>query len=111
MHTCADIVSSVPFFEDAEDGFTTSLVTCLTPQVSLKGDIIVREGEVSREMYFIKSGTAQVSSMTAGCHEPTNKQTTIVLIVICLDISTANEGSKQYLGVVMNMTLYESLFV
>ena len=61
MHTCADIIASVPFFEDAEEGFTTSLVTCLTPQVSLKGDIIVREGEVSREMYFIKSGAAQVS--------------------------------------------------
>ena len=63
MHTCADIISSVPFFEDAEEGFTTSLVTCLTPQVSLKGDIIVREGEVSREMYFIKSGAAQVDTL------------------------------------------------
>lgn len=60
MHMCADIVASVPFFEDAEEGFTTSIVTCLRPQVSLKGDIIVREGEVSREMYFIKAGAAQV---------------------------------------------------
>ncbi len=60
MHACADIISSVPFFEDAEAGFTTSLVTCLTPQVSLRGDFIVREGEVSREMYFIKSGAVQV---------------------------------------------------
>lgn len=59
MHTCADIVSSVPFFEDAEEGFTTSIVTCLRPQVSMRGDIIVREGEVSREMYFIKAGAAQ----------------------------------------------------
>ena len=60
MHSCADIISSVPFFEDAEAGFTTSLVTCLTPQVSLRGDFVVREGEVSREMYFIKSGAVQV---------------------------------------------------
>ena len=60
MHACADIISSVPFFEDAEQGFTTSLVTCLSPQVSLKGDVIVREGEVSREMYFIKAGSVQV---------------------------------------------------
>ena len=29
-------------------------------QVYLKGDVIIREGEVSREMYFIKSGAAQV---------------------------------------------------
>lgn len=60
MHMCADIVASVPFFEDAEEGFTTSVVTCLRHQVSLKGDILVREGEVSREMYFVKSGAAQV---------------------------------------------------
>ena len=59
MHACADIISSVPFFEDAEEGFTTSLVTCLKTQVSLKGDFVVREGEVSREMYFIKSGAVQ----------------------------------------------------
>lgn len=29
-------------------------------QVYLKGDMVVREGEVSREMYFIKSGAVQV---------------------------------------------------
>ena len=59
MHMCADIIANVPFFEDAEEGFTTSLVTCLRPQVCLKGDVIVREGEVTRDMYFIKAGAAQ----------------------------------------------------
>ena len=59
MHMCADIIASVPFFEDAEEGFTTSLVTCLRLQICLKGDVIVREGEVSRDMYFIKAGAAQ----------------------------------------------------
>ena len=66
MHACADIISSVPFFEDAEEGFTTSLVTCLTPQVCLKGDFVIREGEVSREMYFIKAGSVQVEYRTKG---------------------------------------------
>lgn len=60
MHMCADIVANVPFFEDAEPGFTTSIVTCLKAQVFLRGDVVIREGEVSREMYFIKSGAAQV---------------------------------------------------
>ena len=33
MHTCGDLVASVPFFEDAEEGFTTSIVTLLRPTV------------------------------------------------------------------------------
>ncbi|KAK9863077.1 hypothetical protein WJX84_002556 [Apatococcus fuscideae] len=60
MHACAELVASVPFFEDAEEGFVTSLVTLLHPQVHLKGDLVCREGEIAREMYFIKSGTVQV---------------------------------------------------
>ena len=32
------------------------------PQIYLKNDIVIREGEVSREMYFIKSGAVQVGS-------------------------------------------------
>ncbi|KAK9836780.1 hypothetical protein WJX74_007908 [Apatococcus lobatus] len=60
LHACAELIASVPFFEDAEEGFVTSLVTLLHPQVHLKGDLVCREGEIAREMYFIKSGTVQV---------------------------------------------------
>ena len=35
MHTCADVINSVPFFDDAEEGFVASLVTMLHPQVGL----------------------------------------------------------------------------
>ena len=35
MHTCADLINSVPFFLDAEPGFITSLVTHLTPEVRI----------------------------------------------------------------------------
>ena len=35
MWLCQDIVASVPFFKDAEEGFTTSLVTLLRPQASI----------------------------------------------------------------------------
>lgn len=34
MHTCADLISSVPFLEDAEDDFVRYLVTQLHPTVS-----------------------------------------------------------------------------
>lgn len=33
MHTCAELISSVPFLEDAEDGFVRYLVTQLHPTV------------------------------------------------------------------------------
>ena len=35
MHMCADLIANVPFFEDAEEGFVTSLVTLLRPQAPL----------------------------------------------------------------------------
>eukprot|EP00899_Mesostigma_viride_P014121 jgi/Mesvir1/2270/Mv19312-RA.2 len=62
MYTCQDLLKTVPFFEDAEDGFLSSVVTLLRPLVVLEGDVIVREGEVSREMYFIRTGLVQVSA-------------------------------------------------
>ena len=33
LYTCGDLIASVPFFEDAEEGFTTSIVTLLRPTV------------------------------------------------------------------------------
>ena len=33
LYTCGDLIASVPFFEDAEEGFTTSVVTLLRPAV------------------------------------------------------------------------------
>ena len=33
LHACAELIANVPFFEDAEEGFVTSLVTLLHPQV------------------------------------------------------------------------------
>ena len=33
LHTCADVIQSVPLFDDAEEGFIASLVTMLRPQV------------------------------------------------------------------------------
>ena len=33
MHTCAELIASVPFLEDAEEGFVRYLVTQLHPTV------------------------------------------------------------------------------
>ncbi|DBB03995.1 TPA: SCF ubiquitin ligase complex subunit [Trebouxia sp. C0004] len=60
MHTCADLIASVPFLEDAEDDFVRYLVTQLHPTVYLRNDMIIRAGELGREMFFIKAGAVQV---------------------------------------------------
>ena len=35
LYTCGDLIASVPFFENSEEGFTTSLVTLLRPAVRM----------------------------------------------------------------------------
>ncbi|KAL0040935.1 hypothetical protein WJX79_010523 [Trebouxia sp. C0005] len=60
MHTCAELIASVPFLEDAEDDFVRYLVTQLHPTVYLRNDMIIRAGELGREMFFIKAGAVQV---------------------------------------------------
>ncbi len=40
------------------------LLNCFSCLSFAQGDIIVRQGEVGREMYFIAQGTVEVSSQT-----------------------------------------------
>ena len=133
MHTCAELIASVPFLEDAEDGFVRYLVTQLHPtvrctasqerkqyihpcysswqpghtgkhswlwrrfclvacmifgsnlqcectqvislglvQVYLRNDMIIRTGELGREMFFIKAGAVQVQNTSHASHPPLN---------------------------------------
>jgi hypothetical protein len=44
----------VPFFMDCEKGLVPSIVTLLKPTVFLNGEIIIREGETSKGMFFIR---------------------------------------------------------
>lgn len=52
---------AVPFFHDAEPEFVTAIITKLEFEVYLDGDVIIREGELGTEMYFLKSGVVSVS--------------------------------------------------
>lgn len=52
---------AVPFFHDAEPDFVTAIITKLEFEVYLEGDVIIREGELGTEMYFLKSGVVSVS--------------------------------------------------
>ena len=52
---------AVPFFFDADPDFVTAIITKLEFEVYLEGDVIIREGELGTEMYFLKSGVVSVS--------------------------------------------------
>ena len=58
---CRDLVRAVPFFYDADPDFVSAIITKLSFEVYLEGDVIIREGELGTEMYFLKSGVVSVT--------------------------------------------------
>ena len=55
-----DIMRKVPLFRECSDGFMRSLVPLLTPEVVIPGDMLIREGEIGREMYLLRRGELEV---------------------------------------------------
>jgi len=57
---CRDLIYSVPFFHSSDPGFVRSVVSLLTPTFYLPTDLIIREGELAYEMFFIREGDVEV---------------------------------------------------
>ena len=51
----------MPFFSDADPEFVSAIITKLEFEVYLEDDIIIREGEMGTEMYFLKTGVVSVT--------------------------------------------------
>ncbi|GAX74590.1 hypothetical protein CEUSTIGMA_g2038.t1 [Chlamydomonas eustigma] len=60
MHLYREALERVPLFQGKPPQFITSLVTYLKLEYYSPGDIVVRQGEVGPEMYFISEGTLEV---------------------------------------------------
>lgn len=70
------IISSVPFFRDADQFFTASLSKVLIPQVVVPGEFVISKGDIGAEMvprrvalpltdhlqYFVTSGEVDICS-------------------------------------------------
>lgn len=56
------IIEKVPLFQAALDNrmFISSLVMSLIPRVMLPNTLIVKQGDVAQEMFFIASGTVEI---------------------------------------------------
>ncbi|XP_071964484.1 potassium/sodium hyperpolarization-activated cyclic nucleotide-gated channel 2-like [Antedon mediterranea] len=59
-YNCRSLVSSVPFFMNADPNFVTKVVTHLKYEVFQPGDYIVREGTFGESMFFIQQGVVDV---------------------------------------------------
>ena len=53
------LVSKVPFFNGLNAGQIAEIAELLKPYIALKGQTIIREGEIGESMYFIVSGEVE----------------------------------------------------
>ncbi|BDA48837.1 Potassium/sodium hyperpolarization-activated cyclic nucleotide-gated channel [Coccomyxa sp. Obi] len=71
LYTCGDLIASVPFFEDAEEGFTTSLVTLLRPAVEVNGLVVtvLKKGSYFGEIGLLRNcrRTASIRALSETC--------------------------------------------
>lgn len=59
-YNCRSLVSSVPFFANADQNFVSDVVTKLRFEVFQPGDLIIREGTIGNKMYFIQEGVVDI---------------------------------------------------
>ncbi|KAK3280613.1 hypothetical protein CYMTET_11554 [Cymbomonas tetramitiformis] len=61
-----DFIKKVPFFRDLSDQMLSLVAARLDPCFAIKGDLIIKTGEVGMEMYFIIKGAVEVLSPGVG---------------------------------------------
>ena len=59
-YNCRSLVSSVPFFSNADPNFVSDVVTKLDFEVFQPGDQIIAEGTIGNKMYFIQEGIVDI---------------------------------------------------
>ena len=59
-YNCRSLVSSVPFFANADPNFVSDVITKLCFEVFQPGDQIIIEGTIGNKMYFIQEGVVDI---------------------------------------------------
>jgi CRP-like cAMP-binding protein len=54
------LVERVPLFKQCSDRFLEAMILRMSSQVCLAGDFVFKEGDKSREMYFVRSGSVEI---------------------------------------------------
>lgn len=86
-YNCRDLVSSVPFFSNADPNFVTAVITRLQYEFFLPDDIIVHEGTLGDRMYFIQEGLVEIFMEAK---EPDGEKT----VITCLGDGSYFGGSS-----------------
>jgi CRP-like cAMP-binding protein len=60
LHINGDIVAKVDLFKETNQGFRNALVEVLKPEIYTPNDVIIKQGDVGTEMYFISQGIVDV---------------------------------------------------
>lgn len=63
LHLQAGVVQKSAVFRDCGAAFVKAVVVGLDPQVYTDGSAVVLEGDVGREMFFVRSGSVRVSKL------------------------------------------------
>lgn len=56
----ADFLRSVSFFANLDGVISAALVMCMRSRVCLPAEIVIMQGDVTRVLYFVRSGSCQV---------------------------------------------------
>ena len=73
------IINNFVFFKDIDNSdFIVKVVTSLKPLISIKGDIIIQEGDYINEIFFVKKG--------------------VIGLNICIDLDDPENSIKKYFG-------------
>mmetsp|Transcript_44297 Transcript_44297/g.140960 ORF Transcript_44297/g.140960 Transcript_44297/m.140960 type:complete len:872 (+) Transcript_44297:215-2830(+) len=62
LHMYELMITSVPMFKEADKSLIKSLIVRLRVQVIFPGDLVVAEGDMGREMFFVRHGNVDVMS-------------------------------------------------
>ena len=60
MFMFSDLIRKVPIFATADRRFLERVVRCFRAQTYLEGDLLIREGDIGRELFFILKGSCDI---------------------------------------------------
>eukprot|EP00966_Prymnesium_polylepis_P198003 4588145-Prymnesium_polylepis.1 len=61
----ADFLRGVPYFADLDVQIIATMVLCLHSRVYLPSETVIQQGDVSKALYFVRSGSLQVIKESA----------------------------------------------
>lgn len=72
MQSNHDTITRIHFLREQDKGFVTALMQRIKPMFVVAGELLMIEGDVGKEMYFLLRGTVEVSCRLGDGRSPSN---------------------------------------